>query len=98
MITITLINMHVLINAPHHGLVSGHMCDMTLHLTDKCLAPYYGGCDYTKECMNSRYSVSCGGCLPGFVEIPGETSCSSESKILTVEIRWNRLYMTVFQL
>ena len=91
MITTTLICMALSMHLITALSVVIRMCDMTLHLIDKCLAPYYGGCDYTKECMNSRYSVSCGGCLPGFVEIPGETSCSSELKILTAEIRWNRL-------
>lgn len=41
--------------------------------TDKCLAPYYGGCDPTRECLNSRNGVSCGDCLPGYVDIPGES-------------------------
>ena len=40
---------------------------------DKCLLPYYGGCDYTRECETSRLQVTCGDCLPnlGRVEVSG---------------------------
>ena len=54
---------------------------MTYLIADKCLAPYYGGCDTIRECVNSRNNVSCGGCLPGFMEISGgsgEKFCGSK--------------------
>jgi hypothetical protein len=35
---------------------------------NKCLMPYYGGCPYDRECIPSETGVSCGDCLPGFVE------------------------------
>lgn len=49
-------------------------------IADKCIGPYYGGCDHTRECLNARDSVNCSACLPGqnLVSIQGETSCASE--------------------
>ena len=35
---------------------------------DKCYLPYYGGCSYTRLCITSDHSVSCGDCLPGLAE------------------------------
>ena len=54
---------------------------MTHLIADKCLAPYYGGCDTTRGCVSSRDGVFCGGCLPGFMEISdesGEKFCGSK--------------------
>lgn len=39
---------------------------------DKCLLPYYGGCDLTRKCMSHRFYVRCGGCLEGFVPNPDD--------------------------
>ena len=54
-------------------------CVASLLFLDKCLAPYYGGCDYTRECQSSRLEVNCGPCLENFnlVSIPGEEACAS---------------------
>ena len=42
-------------------------------MTDKCLLPYYGGCDLTRKCMSHRFGVRCGGCLEGFIIDPDDS-------------------------
>ena len=48
--------------------------------TDKCLTPYYGGCDYTRVCITSEFDVNCGNCLPGFATNPADISGPCLSK------------------
>ena len=43
-------------------------------LVDKCLAPHYGACPLTRECISSDFMVECGQCLPGFAVNPVNTS------------------------
>ncbi|CAI8032806.1 hypothetical protein GBAR_LOCUS18527, partial [Geodia barretti] len=37
---------------------------------NKCLLPYYGGCNYTQNCQTTEFDVGCRVCLPGFVDNP----------------------------
>ena len=48
------------------------MTSRIVSTTDKCLAPYYGGCDYTRVCLTSEFDVNCGNCLPGFATNPAD--------------------------
>ena len=32
---------------------------------DKCRLPYYGGCEFTRECISTEFDQTCGLCLPG---------------------------------
>ena len=50
------------------------LCFVVL-LADKCLLPFYGGCDLTRACLNSRSGVICGDCLPGFIEVGAGDPC-----------------------
>ena len=38
--------------------------------TDKCKAPYYGGCAHTRECTSMLEGATCGNCLPGYARDP----------------------------
>jgi hypothetical protein len=56
-----------------------------LYKIDKCLIPYYGGCNYTQNCTTSEFDVGCRVCLRGFVDnplfgtgIPSERPCLLE--------------------
>ncbi len=53
------------------------MIPLTYHCADKCFGSYYGGCDPTSDCLNSRLSAQCGdffvpGSLQNVVLVPGE--------------------------
>lgn len=57
-------------------------------LADKCLAPYYGSCDESRLCENSRFGVNCGGCFDtSMVDIVGQSACGSKSYLgINIEI------------
>ena len=42
-----------------------HLYVTILHFADKCRLPYYGDCDYTRECVTTEFGQNCGNCLPG---------------------------------
>ena len=41
------------------------MSILLLNFADKCRLPYYGGCDFTRECVTTTFGQNCGSCLPG---------------------------------
>lgn len=66
--------------------------DETFLLCDnKCFGSYYGGCDRTSDCLNSRLSAQCGdfffpGSLQNVVLVPGEEAQVPQTEIRTVLI------------
>ena len=48
--------------------VHAHYNSNALYLADKCRLPYYGNCDFTRECVTSPFSQVCGNCLFEYTE------------------------------
>ena len=57
-------------------ILTNYSFQHTFLYVDKCMLPYYGGCDYTESCISTTFDVNCGDCLPGYFRHPGEFVCN----------------------
>ena len=73
LITVVMVMMRLLLFAKvssstlsdNHPTAINYLCH-----SDKCLAPYYGSCSFTRVCEVTDLDVNCGLCRPGFARNP----------------------------
>ena len=51
-------------------LLYSYLSKSMFMLTDKCKAPYYGGCAHTRECESTPEEATCRNCRPGYARDP----------------------------
>ena len=51
-----------------HVYVTTHYDSNALYFADKCRLPYYGDCDFTRECVTTAFGQNCGDCLSGYTQ------------------------------